>query len=468
MSGSGRPNILVLMPDQFRADCLGVAAHPCVQTPELDRLARDGTRFEGCYSASPICMPARAAFLTGKPPQQTGMWRNQGRVTTATPTYAQIMSKEGYRTGHIGKSHYYEHLKNTHLRDELPYMRSLGLEDVQETTGPHATRWTDSILSDHWERRGLLTTFREDYRRREEHRKRTGREALWPSPVPEEEHMDSFVGTMAVTYLLEYRDSRPFCLFVGFGGPHEPWDPPASWAQRYESTDPPSPLPTPELSAWLTPEAREYQSKITNKTFPDGDWQALRRLYYAKVSHVDHWIGRILSALDARGLTDSTHVIFFSDHGERACDRGGLYKSVFFDDSVRVPAIIRRADGQNAGQVVPGLCSNMDLLPTMLDMGGLESRGWIGKSLLPSTLDAGAALHDVVGSQIEFGPLRTTMIRTARGKLVVDQKSRALQMFDVQRDPHEMSNLVGNPDATALENDLRRSLREWMLIARVN
>ncbi len=454
-----RPNLLILMPDQMRADCLSVAGHPTVRTPHLDRLAAEGVRFERCYTASPICMPARSTFASGLFCHHHGQWRNYGQLPADTPTYMKTLRAAGYRTAHIGKSHLYEHTPGRHLNEHRPYLQQLGFDDILEATGPHATLHTNSIMTDDWQQKGLLETFREDYRRR-------GRinslEATWPSPLPEGETLDDFVGRTAEAYLADYDRPEPFCTFVGFGGPHEPWDPPVSWAERYATAETPAPLPRPTGTADLPPAARAYEAEICNRELTPAQAQAIQRLYYAKIAHIDDWIGRILATLKRTGRLADTFILFWSDHGERLADRGGLFKQVFYDESARVPLILRRPDGVGAGQVAQTLCGTADLPATLCAAGGVAPVGW-GRSLLPATENAAASVHDAVFSQVDHAHCRATMIRTETHKLVIESSGQPLQMFDLANDPQELVNLAGRADQAAPEAALRARLLQWRL-----
>ena len=458
-----QPNILILMADQQRADCLGIAGHPHVKTPNMDRLAAEGVRFEGLHTTCPICMPARSSFLSGLYCHNHGQWTNEGHLATGTRTVMTDLRDAGYRTCHIGKAHLHPHHGNRDLREMVPFMDALGFDDVLESTGPWASLNTESIMSEEWREKGLLETFRQDYRERGRVRAKEQREALWPSPMPEGETLDDFVGRTTVRYLTDYEREEPFCIFVGFGGPHEPWDPPVSWAERYDAVQPEEPLPFAERPDWLSGPAASYADAIQGTEFSEHEWQTIRRLYYAKISHIDSWIGRILEVLEARGELSNTFILHWSDHGERLCDRGGLHKMVFYDESVRVPLILRRGDGLGAGSVASGLCETTDLMPTLLDAAGLDPGECPGMSLMPAVEDPSDPLHDAVFSEIDHFGFRATMVRTERYKMVVDRHANVLQLFDLQDDPNEFTNLAGRGDQEQTVNDLQTCILRWRL-----
>lgn len=150
-----KPNILILMPDQHRADCLSCAGHPQVKTPNIDRIAREGMRFVQATTVSPACMPARASFVSGLYPHNHGTWTNLGQLPAEDETFFQHLQRVGYYTAHVGKTHFYEHEAGLHLRDREDYVRSRGLDYVHETAGPRATCRTASYMTDEWDTIGL-------------------------------------------------------------------------------------------------------------------------------------------------------------------------------------------------------------------------------------------------------------------------------------------------------------------------
>ncbi len=459
-----RPNLLILMPDQWRADALSCAGHPAVRTPHVDRLAAEGVRFERAYTPCPLCMPARSSFLSGLYPHNHGQWVNEGHLPADTDTFAGRLRATGYRTAHIGKSHYYVQRRGDHLERHRGYLQALGWSDVFETTGPHATCTTDSILTDHWREAGLLDVFRDDYRRR---REAGAPEATWPSPLPPGEAMDDFVGDRAEAYLEGLDGTEPFCVFVGFGGPHEPWDAPADWAARFDpaATDPAMP-PDPAPDG-LPPAAAAYHAELfggghgsSRPEMTPGQTARLRALYYAKIAHIDARIGRLLDLVRRRGWDERTAVVFWSDHGEMLGDKARLYKSCFFEGAARVPLIVRHPARTGAGRVAPGLVSLVDLFPTLLGFAGAEPKpGAFGRSLLPLLAEPDRPHHEAVFSEFD----RRTMVRDARHKLVVDDAGRDLQLFDLQADPGETLNLAGRPDQREHTRRLRETLLRWLL-----
>lgn len=456
-----KPHIVILMTDQQRADCMSCVGHPTIKTPNMDRLAAEGTLFAEATTVSPICMPARASFVSGLYPHNHGMWTNRGELPAEDETFFQILQRAGYCTAHIGKSHYYEHRNGLHLWDREPYMHARGLEYVHETTGPHATCQTASYMTDDWERKGLWDLFKKDYRQRAEAKGAMVR----PSPLPVEDFLDSYIGKHAVDFVNAYEDERPLCLFVGFGGPHEPWDAPGGYASMYAPSDVPEPIPTPELPGacpdWLRNKSdfSKWPSEVLRQT------AAIRANYYGKVSLIDHWIGEILKACSEKGWQNDLLVVLWSDHGEMLGDHGRFYKSTFHESSVRVPLIFRWTGRIPAKTVTNALAEITDVFPTVLEAAGRNpSRRCLGRSLWPVLRDPEAQIRDFQLSEISHGQ-RHIMIRSHDRKYVVDDQSRGFMLYDLENDPHEQTNLILDGNHRDLEAEMREALLKRLVEA---
>ncbi len=448
-------DILVLMTDQHRADWIGAYGADWVRTPTLDSLASEGVRFTNCFTPCPICMPARTSFLTGMYPHNFGMWDNTGRLKETGDTYLHPLREAGYRTCHVGKSHLHPHGHGRDLRDAEPYMHALGWDDVLECTGPLSTQTTFSILTDWMKAEGIYQTFLDDYRKRAEHKG----PALWPSPLPDGKHADDFMANTAVEYIEGSDRSQPLFLFVGLGGPHNPFDPP----ERFDTYDPakmPPRLPSDPAPEWLTGAALEHHHRMMghNTDVTPEQWARMRSLYAGRVEQVDHLMGRVLEAwYGARGR--DTWVVFWSDHGEMLGDKSRCAKCVFYDASARVPAIIRPPSGGEP-QVCGGLTSLVDLTASVLDAAGAKpGPNMSGHSLLGALTDPGAVGRRAVISEIHD----RTMIYDGRWKMVINRANDVLKLFDRDSDPHETLNLAGKPGTEDEAERLRGELLSCLL-----
>ena len=458
-----KPHVLILMTDQQRADCMSGAGHAQLETPHMDRLAAEGTHFTHACTVSPLCMPARASFLCGRYVHNHDMWGNAGELAPQDESLFRRLRHAGYRTAHIGKSHYYPQ-GGLHMRDREPYLHARGFDDVHETTGPWATRNTDSYMTDHWNDLGLLKTFRDDY----EDRRRLGHErgvpVVRPSPLPVEEFMDSYIGRQAVRFIEGYDRDEPFALFVGFGGPHEPWDPPGEYADMFDPADTPPPIDPAEPGDWVPPHAADWQRLRWGEALTADLIRRIRAAYYGKIALIDRWFGEILSACERKRVLDELLVVFWSDHGEMLGDHRMLHKSRFYESALRVPLVVRRPGGEGGGRRSAALAQTVDILPTVLEAVGLETpTGCMGKSLVPLLEDPSTTLREAAFSEVSSHGRRIVMARTDRHKYVADEHGRGLLLFDIERDPDERNNLVGHPDAKGVEAEMRERLLGFYL-----
>jgi len=469
-----KPHILILMTDQQRADAMSCAGHPVLRTPNMDRIAAEGVRFENAVTTCPLCMPARAAFVSGLYNHNHHIWRNRGRLPAEDETFFHHLRRAGYQTAYIGKSHFYEHAAGDHLRRHEAYMHARGIDYVHETTGPWATAKTGSYLTDAWGE-ATWSAFRADYEKR-----RGTPWAAWPSPLSEDDFPDSHVGRQAVEFVEGRPDDRPVCLFAAFGGPHEPFDAPGRYATLYDPASVPPAIP-PEPIEGLSPAAGEWLG--ARRRFLRGEERVPPELvapaaagYFGKIALIDHWVGQVLDAFAARGWLEDTLVVFWSDHGEMLGDHGWFFKNVFYESSVRVPLLLRWPGRVPAGAVRPQPAETIDVFDTLLAAAGCEpSARSFGRSLLPAARDPAAAHRDAAFSEVtcrearpQAGPARATMVRTDHWKYVVADTSEPLMLFDLADDPAEQRNLAADPGSAGVRADLDRRICGWLLQTQVS
>ncbi|MCC6175617.1 MAG: sulfatase-like hydrolase/transferase [Chloroflexi bacterium] len=454
---SRQPNILLLMSDQHRADAMGCAGSSVVRTPGLDRLAADGVRFTDAICTSPLCMPSRASLTTGLYAHNHGLLDNDsGSLLPYAPTFMRALQQAGYHTAGIGKFHYFLHGGISDLDELHERMLGYGFDEILETEGKemsevHAGPWT-RYLAQH----GLEDVHRADFRtRRKEH-------PPWyagPSPLGEEHHHDAFIGREAVRWLDAYQDERPFFLWVGWVGPHLPWDAPGRYATLYDPAEFPVP-PLEDLSDAPVAVRRRVEQFGLDRASLD-DLRRMMAAYYGLVSHVDSWVGAILDALDRRGGRDNTLVIYTTDHGEMLAEHGLIQKSVFYEGAVRVPLIVRYPERFAPG-VADAPVELVDLTPTLLEYGDAEPLPTCeGRSLTPLLQQPDSVpegWRDAVFSELrgEF------MIRTERYTYVYRVSETRQELFDRIADPAQLRNLSGAPAASEVEHQLRERLFGWL------
>jgi choline-sulfatase len=467
MMNERRPNILLIIADHHRADAFGCAGNPVVQTPNLDRLAAEGTRFERAYCQGPVCTPARTSFLTERYVRDHGVDDNNREIPAGTPTFLHPLQAAGYHTACIGKTHVYvyRHTKPD-VRLMLDRQRDLGFAESVEVPAQMTTGWMGSDYADALKQRGVFQIYRDWVDQRTPGRgtatvngQPVERLPEWHAescPLPPDLYIDTWVGDRAVRWLEEYERDEPFVLWVGFPGPHNPWDAPAEYVARYRDVDIPLPATkAPELppdSPMRDFLARRIKTSIADELTPERV-REVARFFYANITLIDERVGEIVAALARTGRLEDTWIVYTSDHGEMLGEHGLLGKGVFYEPSVRVPLIIRPPAGRQwananglSGRVVRDLVQHVDAAATIREIAGA---GPVAESEGRSLLDGPA--RSVVYSQ----NLGFMMAATERYKLVVDDQSATpVQLFDLESDPLENENLVADPHLAAVREEL--------------
>ena len=363
---------------------MGCAGDPSVRTPALDALASEGVRFSRVSCQGPLCMPSRASFMTERYVRDHGVYTNWAEIGTDSPTYAWALREAGYHTSLLGKAHLYldEKLTVAHIDEMAGRLEALGFAEVFETgdkfAGKVPNRYTD-FLAD----RGLLDAYRKHIADRsyqgenEDGQNATKCVPMWdstPMPLPLDAYVDTWHGHEAVTWIERYDRPEPFFLFVGFPGPHDPWDAPVEAVQRYGEVD----ISMPRSTRRPTVDGTGRYSALLNsflwvsdsETMTDDAIRGMRRSYAADITVIDSAVGSMVDALDRRGLLDDTWIVYTSDHGEMAGSHGLMSKCVLYEGAVRVPLIIRPPGGCEP-RVVESLVEQLDVPATLRD-----DRGW--------------------------------------------------------------------------------------------
>lgn len=428
-------NVVVIMGDDHSPSVLGAYGNEIVRTPNLDRLAADGIRFDAAYTNSPVCTPSRQSLLTGLFPHATGVTLLSTPLSPDTLTVAEHLRALGFRTGAVGKMHFIDE-ERTHgfeyrvrAADHERYLAQV------DRLPPLAGRRV----------RGPWRPFKDPAE-------------VWlnadmlPAGVAEEHSEGAFFARRAIEFLRQHADER-FLLFVSFNEPHSPFNFPLEYAGRYSPERMPLPVPGPEDARWMP------------QVFAGLDEREKRGIvasYYTSVEFLDANVGRVLRELEELKLSDSTLVIYTSDNGYLLGDHGRFEKHMMWEPAVRVPLIVRHPRF-GGGRETGAFAELVDLVPTILDALSVAPMPRAhGRSLVPVLERKAEPAREFVFS--EYLPDNKAMIRTARWKYIYSSGTadlwsyetghgapgRSERLYDMLLDPGERQNLAGSPGAPEL------------------
>lgn len=421
-----QPNILVIMVDQLSGTLFPDGPADWLHAPNLKKLAARSARFRNCYTASPLCAPGRASFMSGQLPSVTGVYDNAAEFPSDLPTYAHHLRRAGYQTCLSGKMHFVGpdqlHGFEERLTTDI-YPADFGWTPDYRKPGERIDWWYHNLGSV------------------------TGAGVAEITNQMEYDDEVAYNATRKLYDLARGHDSRPWCLTVSFTHPHDPYVARKEFWDLYEDC------------AHLDPEvpAIPYaqQDPHSQRIFDANDWRAFditpddirksRRAYFANISYLDHKVGEILDVLER--TRQEAAILFVSDHGDMLGERGLWFKMTFFEGAARVPMMLC------APEVSPGLVtdpvSNIDVCPTLCDLAGIsldDIADWTdGESLLPVAGGAGRQSpvrmeYAAEGSYAPLISLRQGPWKYNRCQLDPDQ------LFNLDTDPEELRNLADDPD----------------------
>ncbi len=407
-----KPNIILILTDHFRRDAL----HPEL-TPNLSRLARQGTQFVNAYSASPLCQPARNCIITGMHASDNGICGNQQPPLTAelrSQTFMHHLQAAGYYTALVGKHHYIDRYGiGMDVTEDDGAIQAYGFDSVFQVADDGENGHNDDRYTAYLRQQGKLEEFR------------SALAAHTPiHPFEPVDTADGFIGINGVKCIETFAKDQPFYLNLSFIGPHPPfWHPGEG---------------TPEPGSILNPPKAVANVEAVNRR---------RAHYLAKCRLIDDYVGRLRDALERKGCLDNTVIIFTSDHGDMLGDRGIWDKRYFYEESVGVPLFMAGGPAQGeqrmcGARVSKALVNHLDLYPTVLDLAGVKADRCCrrpGRSLL-QMLNETAPGHDHVIAELATA----MMIRTSNWKLAYDPEAGGVQqLHNLVVDPEELQNLAG-------------------------
>lgn len=438
-SRPSRPNILFLMADQHRADCVAADGNRVVSTPNLDRLAREGVRFRNAYSSTPTCTPARTALLTGLSPWRHGMLGMTNMAQRYPVEMPRALAEAGYYTTGIGKMHYYPQ-RNAHGFHSLLLDESGRAQSPDFRSDYRSWFWSEAPGLDP-DATGIGWN---------DHRAKA-------YLLPERLHPSAWTAATAVHFLESYQRPEPFFAKISFARPHSPYDPPERFMRPYQDAD----LPSARIGKW----ASRYAPRSSNADdLWHGDLGAKqvrhsRQGYYGSVSFVDEQIGRVLEVLEKRGWLENTLILYTSDHGDMTGDHHLWRKSYAYEASARIPMILRWPKGMisaSRGRTLDNPVEIRDILPTFLDAAGAERDSLDGRSMLRPAAEKTEGWRDFIDLEhnVCYSPdNHWNALTDGRSKYIFHAKSGEEQLFDLMSDRAEINDLSGD---AAHEPNLRR------------
>lgn len=431
------------------------AGNEVIHTPYLDTLAAGGSTFEHAYSATPTCVPARVALLTGMSQESHGRYGHDARVpfSKAYPTTLPgVLGEAGYQTQAIGKT------------NVEPERARVGFDDVRLHNGfLHESRRESGrnlqLIDDYlpWLRRqpGMANQAETD------HGVACNSMMARPWDKPEAYHPTNWVASEAIDWLYRRDPTCPFFLYLSFHRPHAPLDPPAWAFEQYLDAD----LPDPPVGSWAEPFAQFRKDFLAESALGKQRPEVRRRAlaaYYGLITHIDHQLNRVLEALGDFSLLDNTAVVFVSDHGDMMGDHDFYRKALGYEGSARIPFIVRLPGGEYVRPRVDEVVELRDVMPTILDIAGVQ---------IPESVDGRSVLPLMRGEDVEWrrdihGEHTYTIrdfeemhwVTDGHRKFIWWSGSGMEQFFDLDADPQELHDLIEDPARVPEVDDWRGRL----------
>ena len=492
------PNILFICTDQQRFDSLGCSGNPIARTPNIDFIARQGAFFTNHTTPCPLCMPSRATLFTGLYPRNHGLVTNGMALDQEIPTLPGLLCAAGYHTHGVGKHHLQPILAPAERKmpESTAFWKGaaakswsgpyygfqkvefvIGEADKAFTSGGHYAKWLEINHPEAvhlLESEASLETIPADL------------DEIWKSAMPVELYYNTWITERAVDFIDAVED--PFFLFVSYPDPHHPFAPPHPYCDLFRPRDVPLPRVVPgELSRM--PTYYEDIFSIGTSGFMQAYWgspsdvecfllqtkdlreESLRLAIahtYGMVTMIDDGVGRILEALRQRGLEENTIIVFTSDHGELLGDHGLLHKGPPAYRQLREVPFIIKGPGIPRGQDISCMTSHIDLMPTLLDIAGIDivKSKFDGQSLMPLFSGSNGCLRNFVFA--EYHPrspaiqLYNQSVQSRKWRLTVyPEKPEWGELFDLGEDPFEHNNLFSEPEYTHTVRELKHTIDNY-------
>jgi len=478
-----KPNFLLIITDQQRADTLGLYGSEIGATPNIDLLGSTGVTFNRGYCNNPLCMPSRASILAGRYPSVTGVRTNGVIARSGQPLLPELLSKAGYQTGAFGKIHYHPSMGTGSLKpDEYWPEHPDTIASGEDLTKPYLGFQTVALACGHGDvsrglqARELSEKFPDVYSKRG-----ANSALLVPDPllhhaqkintyktsIPEEHYPTTWVVNKTIDFI--EKTQEPFFVWCGINDPHHPFKPPGHYWEMFKPEDMPLPIKRDGEMDDKPPHFRnffdgKYKDMDTdgfllgNKDYlTDERIRIIKAAYYGMVAMIDDNVARMLKVLEDKGLRQNTIVIFVSDHGEFMGDHGFVLKGpMHYENVLRVPFLWNWPGNFPEKHTVDGPVGLIDLFPTILDLANIPApEGAQGKSLIEQLKGNSHRRHEEVyiENDVDSLDLRLRTLVTDRWKLTWYAEKDYGEIYDLENDPNEFVNLWDHCDP-AIKYDL--------------
>jgi len=419
---SAKPNVLLIMTDQHRKDAIGAYGNPVIKTPNLDALAATGVRFDNCWVQHAACMPSRACIFTGRYPMAHRVRQNGVPLPEHETTLAHVFARNGYRTGGAGKFHFLPHYP---YRSPLPMMENhpepyYGFQEFH--------LGEDGRSGEHWV---WLQRNHPEYHKVPDHK------------IPLELHNSHWSASHTIDFMRHcVKQDEPFFAFCSFVDPHHSYNPPSPYKEMYRKEDMPQPI---TKEGELADKPPKIQKAMKRREGVRDDVAHNRTQYYGEVTFIDDSIGRILKTLDELKIRDNTLIVFIADHGDMLGDHGLYFKGVAYPQSASVPFIVNWPGHVGTGKVVEGIVQEIDVLPTIFDLVGLETPPGVQGRSQAQLLTTDATDTGYEYAYIEHAGSDYTL-RSLTWRFTLYPGNDYGELYDLEADPHEFVNLWDKPE----------------------